>query len=87
MYQKIGNIESSANNEEIILQNMDGNAYKVSFVVAFIWDNLNGERTTDEVTEMLCNAGNVPKDVATDVVNKSINSMLDIKLLETVAQA
>lgn len=51
MYEKIGVLKQQEGKEDLFIENDQGKVYKVSYIVMYIWDKLDGETTLEEINE------------------------------------
>jgi methyltransferase-like protein len=82
VYEKQGRLQTAQNREKVIIQNKKGENYQVNFVVAYVWQCLNGKNTQEQIARDLAEHGEVPLKKARVVVDKAIMALMDIGLIQ-----
>jgi hypothetical protein len=85
-YLKQGHLEISNQDEDIFLRNSDGKLFNVTPIVAFVWEQLNGEHSLDQIeTNIKDKVGNLYHEKDTNITEKIINELQKVDLVKTLS--
>ena len=81
MFKKLGQIKSTES-EAPHLETEEGKVYKVSFVVAFVWERLDGKTNLATVQDELENFTEAKPTELKEVMKKIVNELISVNLLK-----
>jgi len=82
LYIKTGHLTNPENNEKIFLQNPKGESYQVNFVTAFVWDLLDGNRSTPVIAQEIKKTGNLETEELPLIVSQIIVELEKVGLVQ-----
>lgn len=83
MYKKKGSYCRETPSGNPVIQNLNGQAYEVSYVAAFIWDKLDGKTSLNEVEEEIFKHGDMSKDKLRAKVKNILTELEKVALLSS----
>lgn len=85
MFIKRGNVRPTGDEKNTILQTPEGNPYKVSFMVAYVWEQLDGKSSVDDIVENVKTVGKIDNPELPGIVDEIITELKKVGLVEAQA--
>lgn len=76
MIARTGELMQVNGDEKPILKNPEGKAYKVSYIVAYVWEKLDGRTKKSKIVDDLCSKGNLEKDTLDSKIQWIIQELM-----------
>lgn len=51
MYEKTGTLMQSNDKPDLFIENKDGKVFRVSYIVMYVWDKLDGKTSLESINE------------------------------------
>lgn len=81
---KLGLIAQPVDGELLILNRQQEKIHQLNPVASFIWDNLDGEITKEQLLTAITKKYDVAKEVAKNDLENILNEFSDLNLIEVV---
>ena len=81
MYVKQGSIEKADDVQDPILKNPDGKVFKVTYIVAFVWDKLDGKTTLKAIDTEIQTLSKEKLDTDISISNEAVKELLKVGLV------
>ena len=87
MFLKRGqfNKEQTVNDSQPILMTPEGKSFQVTYMSAFIWEELDGKTTVLDVSKKIENTSKVNKPELSNIVESIILQLKDVGLVSVVS--
>jgi hypothetical protein len=82
MYKRRGSLTNQSNSKHIFLKNPEGKSYKVNFVTAFVWDLLDGNRSTPVIAKEIQKTAKLESEELPSVVSQVILELKKVGLVQ-----
>ena len=82
MLQKLGSLHSAKTKSKVILVNTKGEHYQVNFVVAYVWQCLDGRQSPEKIAHTLSREAECSLRKARVTVDAAISALMDIGLVQ-----
>lgn len=84
-YLKQGNLEVTDKDKDLFLRNKDGKLFNVPPIVAFVWEQLDGDMNLEQVEDAIkAKVGNLYHEENNQVAEKIINELLKVELVKPI---
>lgn len=81
---KRGLIAQSVNGELLILNRQQEKIHQLNPVASFIWENLDGDATKQQLLKAIIEKYDVDQDVAKNDLESLLNELADLNLVEVI---